>query len=338
MEVMLPRNHSISITAADATQIGQARRQAVSLGQAIGMDELRCGEVGIVVTEAARNLALHAQKGEIVLSPWEFEQSTGMDIFALDRAHGIADINHAMRDGYSTAGTAGQGLGAMQRLASTFQIFSQQGQGTALFARLLRDSRDSSSPDPYKAACICVPYPGEHVCGDAWSAVHTADRSVYIMADGLGHGPLAAEASQEAVRVFHEVSDRPPEGILSAVHLALAKTRGAAVAVAEILPKARVLNFAGAGNIAGVIYSEGKTRSMVSMNGTVGHTVARFQQFAYEWAQKSTLIMHSDGIATRWSLDQYPGIALRHPGMTAALLYRDFARGRDDATVLVSRL
>ncbi|WP_446744113.1 SpoIIE family protein phosphatase [Silvibacterium acidisoli] len=335
---MLPRNHAIPITAADATQVGQARRQAALLGQAIGMDELRLGELGIVVTEAARNLAVHAKAGEIVLSPWEFERSTGIDIFALDRAAGIADINDAMRDGYSTAGTAGEGLGAMQRLASTLQIFSQPGHGTALFARLLRDTNEGAQPDPYKAACICVPYPGEHVCGDAWSAVHTADRSVYIVADGLGHGPLAADASQEAIRVFHEVADRQPEGILAAIHLALSKTRGAAVAVAEILPKARVLNFAGAGNIAGVIYSEGKTRSMVSMNGTVGHTVARFQQFAYEWAQKSTLIMHSDGIATRWNLDQYPGIAMRHPGMTAALLYRDFARGRDDATVLVSRL
>ena len=44
--------------------------------------------------------------------------------------------------------------------------------------------------------------PGETVCGDAWAVVQDDHRAAIIVADGLGHGPLAAEASQAAVSVF----------------------------------------------------------------------------------------------------------------------------------------
>jgi hypothetical protein len=99
-----------------------------------------------------------------------------------------------------------------------------------------------------------------------------------------------------------------------------------------------VLNYAGAGNIAASICTQGKTRSMVSMNGTVGHTMGRIQQFSYPWEKDSTLIMHSDGVSARWSLDQYPGLATRHPALFAGVLFRDFVRKRDDATIVVSRI
>ena len=73
------------------------------------------------------------------------------------------------------------------------------------------------------------------------------------------------------------------------------------------------------------------------MNGTLGHTIGRIQQFAYPWDKDSSLIMHSDGLATRWDLNKYPGLAHRHPTLIAAALYRDFARDRDDVTVFVAR-
>jgi hypothetical protein len=156
------------------------------------------------------------------------------------------------------------------------------------------------------------------------------------MADGLGHGPLAAQASAEAVRIFHLAAHQAPDRILSDIHGALAKTRGAAVSVAEILHEKHVLNYAGAGNIVAAICSAGKTRSLVSMNGTVGHSVGKIQQFSNPLARDSALIMHSDGLGTRWNVEQYPGLASRHPALLAGVLFRDFCRKRDDATILVS--
>lgn len=337
--MMTATNRLIPISVADPSQTGNARRQALALAAHMGFSEVRQGQVGIVVTEAARNIAAHAGKGEIVLAPWHLAECSGIDVFALDAGQGIADIARSLEDGYSTAGTPGEGLGAISRLAGSFHLYSVTGHGTALFARFFRDEPGQASPEcdlPF--AAVSLPVEGEIVCGDAWSVSRAPDRSVYMMADGLGHGPAAAEAAQEAVRVFQAAPHLPPERILSDIHNALVKTRGAAVSVAEILHKKAVLNYAGAGNIAAAISSGGKTKNLVSMNGTVGHTVAKFQQFSYPWENDPLFIMHSDGIATRWSVEQYPGLGTRHPALLAGVLFRDFLRKRDDATVLVSRL
>lgn len=328
----------IRITNADSSQVGHARRRAISLATSIGFGEVRLGQLSIIVTEAARNIATHANEGQLIVSPWVVGNRAGIDVFAIDKAKGIQDIDRACEDGFSTAGTPGQGLGAISRLAGKFQIYSVPNAGTILFARVFREtSEQESTVDDFAFGAVSVPVSGETACGDAWGARYEAGRSIYIMADGLGHGPFAAEASQEAIRVFHEIPNRAPEIILKEIHLALAKTRGAAISIAEILHEPGILNYAGAGNISTVAYCSGKTKSLVSMNGTVGHAVARFQQFTYPWESNSTLIMHSDGLTTRWNMDTYSGLASRHPALIAALFFRDFTRGRDDATILVTR-
>ena len=76
---------------------------------------------------------------------------------------------------------------------------------------------------------------------------------------------------------------------------------------------------------------------MVSHNGTVGHVTRKVQEFVYPWLPGALVIMHSDGLGTQWSLERYPGLALRDPALIAGVLYRDFQRGRDDVTVLVAR-
>jgi anti-sigma regulatory factor (Ser/Thr protein kinase) len=331
-------SYVVPVTFDDSSQVGQARRRAVYEASALGFAEIRLGELSIVVTEAARNIAAHAREGYVVLSPWAVGGQAGVDVFAIDRGKGIPDIDQACEDGFSTAGTAGQGLGAISRIASQLHIYSTPNAGTVLFARVSRESWEiESEPADLRMGVLSVPVSGETACGDAWSAHHEPGRSIYIVADGLGHGPQAAEAANEAVRVFNEVPNRPPDFILKEIHGALAKTRGAAVSIAEVLHRDGYLNYAGAGNISAVVHSCGKTRSAVSMNGTVGHSVAKFQQFSYAWERSSMLIMHSDGVATRWNLEQYFGLASRHPALVAAVLYRDFTRGRDDATILVTR-
>jgi anti-sigma regulatory factor (Ser/Thr protein kinase) len=336
---MLPATVAVPISMADSSQTGHARRQALSLAGRMGLGELRQGQLAIIVTEAAANIAAHAERGEIILVPWRFQKDSGIDVLALDSGKGIADVGRSFEDGYSTAGTSGQGLGAMSRMSAALQIYSAASHGTALFARVVMESATADqTSDGYAMGAFSIAMHGETACGDAWSANFTPDRSIYIVADGLGHGPLAAEAAQEAVRVFQEAPHLPPVRILTDAHLALAKTRGAAVSIAEILHDKSVVNYAGVGNVAGAIFDGNKTRSMVSMNGTLGHSIGRIQHFSYPWQKTSALIMHSDGLATRWNLDQYPGLAARHPAVLAGVLYRDFSRRRDDVTVLVSRV
>jgi anti-sigma regulatory factor (Ser/Thr protein kinase) len=338
MEVT-PPSIAMPVTQADSSQTGHARRQALALAYQMGFSELSQGQLAIIVTEAAANIAAHAGQGELLLVPWRFRGDSGIDVLALDNGKGMADVGRSLEDGYSTAGTAGQGLGAMSRLADGLQIYSAPGRGTALLARVTRESATAArSSGDYVLGAVSLAMAGETQCGDAWSADFTPQRSIYIVADGLGHGPSAAEAAQEAVRVFEQAPHLSPVRILTDAHLALAKTRGAAVSIAEILHDKAIVNYAGVGNVAGVIHDRGKSRSMVSMNGTLGHSVGRIQHFSYPWEKTSALIMHSDGLATRWSMDQYPGLGTRHPALLAGVLYRDFCRRRDDVTILVSRV
>lgn len=329
----------LPITASDLSRVGHARRHAVAMAGAMGFSELRQGQLGIIITEAAGNIAAHAQQGEIVLTPWQFQGDSGIDVLAVDSGKGIADIGRSLEDGFSTAGTPGQGLGAMSRLSSALQIYSSPGNGTALFARVVQESASAEVvANDYALGAVSLPIAGETACGDAWSAVYTPGRSIYIVADGLGHGPSAAEAAAEAIRIFAESADLSPARILADAHGALAKTRGAAVSIAEVDHTKGLLNYAGVGNVAGAILQGSRTRSMISMNGTLGHTIGRIQQFAYPWEKNSSLIMHSDGLATRWNFEQYPGLSARHPALIAGVLYRDFCRKRDDVTILITRI
>lgn len=336
MEISNLVTRSLPANPHDQSEVGNARRQSLTLGSSLDFDELRCGQMGIVVTELARNLSAHGGGGELLLTPWRYGPNAGIDVLALDKGPGIQDIATAMQDGYSTGGTPGTGLGAVQRLANTFELYSQPGKGTVVFARMLRARGPEQPPAPLIGA-VAVPLADEVVSGDGWSADLTENRSLYLMADGLGHGPLASEAAQEAIRTFHLHSIHGPRQILLALHAALQKTRGAAVAIAEIVHDRGVLNYIGSGNIAAAIRSGGKVKNLVSMNGTPGHNLGSVQEFAYPWDSEATLLMHSDGLGTRWKLDDYPGLASKHPSLIAGVLYRDFTRRRDDAAILVTR-
>jgi serine phosphatase RsbU (regulator of sigma subunit) len=221
----------------------------------------------------------------------------------------------------------------MRRMSSVFDIHSVPGGGTAVLAQLWAGKPPPASG--LEVGVVCVPMKGEEVCGDSWAVDRKGDRFHFLVSDGLGHGPEAARASRAAVVSFLEQGPNELVELLRGMHQELHSTRGAAVALAA-LDGAR-LHFTGVGNIAAAVVSPGGIQRMVSMNGTLGHQSHRMQQFSYTWSPGATLVMCSDGLATQWRVDGYPGLLARHPSLVAGVLYRDFARGRDDATVLVAR-
>lgn len=323
---------SVAIQLTDATSVGEARRAGQRLGSELGFSEIKNGELGLIVTEAARNAVSHAGGGELVISSFRCQDALCADVLALDQGQGISDLGRAFQDGYSTLGTPGEGLGAIRRMGSQMDVFSGKS-GTALFARVMEGN--SAADDVLEIGGIAAPYPGETVCGDAMAWEQKRGRTVIVMADGLGHGPLAAEAAAEAVASFRRHASEPPGEMVARMHDALKKTRGAAASVAEIRPLAGTLTYAGVGNIAATVLSPVFSRSLVSHGGTLGHSAARIQEFKMEWPRGAALIMHSDGLKTRWDLSAYPGLLARKPALIAGVLFRDFKRGRDDASVVV---
>jgi len=319
----------------DASQVGVARRAGSTLGRKLGFDEAEAGKIAHVVSELGTNLVKHAREGELLLSVARDGAARGVGVLALDRGPGIANLAEALRDGYSTAGSPGTGLGAIRRLSATFDAYSAAS-GTAMVSFLW-----SAAPprrDGVDVEGVSVPKPGEDVCGDAWTVVHEARRSLVLVTDGIGHGPDAAAAAAEACRVFEAAAPGSTAlDALARLHDALRPTRGAAAAIAELDAERRTVRFAGVGNVAGTIVFDGRTRSMVSQHGLLGHGVRKMQDFSYPWPAGATIVLHSDGLATRWTFDGYPGLVRRHPLLAAGVLYRDFRRGNDDTTVVVVR-
>ncbi len=97
------------------------------------------------------------------------------------------------------------------------------------------------------------------------------------------------------------------------------------------------VRYAGIGNIVGGIVTDSGVRRMVSYDGTVGHALRKVQEFTYPWPKDALLIMHSDGLTANWNLERYAGLLIRHPSVSAGVLYRDCKRKNDDATVVVAR-
>ena len=316
----------------DPSRVAEARRMAVGLAQEEGLDESSIANIALATTEMATNLWKHAKNGEIHLARLSRHGSPGLDILSVDRGPGIANIRECLKDGYSSAGTAGTGLGAVSRISRTFDVYSEFGKGTIVLSRIGRNEKDGMV-----VGFAGRPVNGEEISGDSWTMREEGGASVFLMADGLGHGIHAAQASQEAVSAFRTCSESKPALLLQRVHRALRGTRGAAVAIASVDRNLRKIHYAGIGNISGVILNSGKAHHMISHNGTAGHEAVHFQEFVYSFPETATLIMHSDGLATSWNLDNYPGLQVRHPTVIAGVLYRDSTRLRDDVCVVVAR-
>jgi anti-sigma regulatory factor (Ser/Thr protein kinase) len=319
---------AVQIEIRDQTHVSEARRHGEAVAGRAGFDDVDRGRAAIVVTELGTNLLKHAGGGQIVLDIID----GGLQVLALDKGPGMADVEACLADGYSTGGTRGEGLGAVKRQSETFDVYSRPGLGAAILARLTAARRPAPAPG---WASICLPYPGEAVSGDGWAVRVDEGVATLIAVDGLGHGIFAHEASQAALAAFEQHGIRPLTEVLDYVHGALRPTRGAAASLARVHP-GRV-EFAGVGNVAGVVAAGGSARRMISHNGTLGHNARRFQAFDYPVQGPPVRVLHSDGLGTSWMFDKYPGLVACDPALIAGVLYRDFNRGRDDVTVLAFR-
>jgi len=325
------------VEVSEPSQAGDARRKAVGLAQSLAMDEVRCGEIAIAATEIATNLVKHAGRGYILMERIGRAGNPGLRLIGVDKGPGIEDVTQALRDGHSSGGTMGSGLGAIKRISDAFDLYTTPGSGTVVCAAFRGRQASPLPASVLEVACVSEPLRGEEANGDGWAVKDSADSALLMVVDGLGHGVMAAEAAREAERILTATSSTSPDAIVEDLHLALKKTRGAAAGVAKIDPAKGLLSFAGVGNVAGTVAEPNASRSLASHNGTLGHRMERLQGFTCPWNKESILVLHSDGLVTRWDLKRYPGIWKKSPCVIAAVLHRDFCRERDDVTVLVAK-
>jgi anti-sigma regulatory factor (Ser/Thr protein kinase) len=318
------------------TAVGSVRRAGIKLANQLGFTEQRAAEVGIVASEVTSNVWRHGGHGSVAVRTVVGSGVAGVQLIGIDRGPGMADVRQSGADGHSTRGTLGIGLGAIERLSTSFDVSSHPGVGTVVVATLW-PADNASGDEELDVAALTRPIDGETACGDAVAARRHDGHLLAVVADGLGHGPMAAAASIEALRALHESASTDPAELLSAMHGRLTHTRGAAVAVASIDPQFRQLRFAGVGNIGAFVDDGDQRRTALSQPGIVGHRSTQVRVVDFQLTQQTVVVMHSDGIRDGFNLRTLPGLATRPAAVIAATVLRDAGLRRDDAAVLVAR-
>ncbi len=327
------------ISIGSAADIILARTKGERLARSLGMEKAQVADVAIAISELASNLVKHrVAEGKIIIREIRAEGKKGIEVISSDLGPGIDDIDQAMSDGYSTAGSLGIGLPAVNRLMDEFQIRSNIGEGTLVTTRKwIKPEMPYITVPELELSVFSRPVPGERYNGDAYFIKRYEDKIVFAVIDGLGHGQGAQEAAQVAVDCLANFYRRPFAEILQLCHQRLKKTRGAAMSLCRINLKDRVMTHAGIGNVNTRVYSSGKTPAPFSINGTLGVAMRTIKVDDYPLPENSTIIMFSDGISGRFSPDDLPGFLSLKPQRLAKRIMDNHARDNDDATIIVGR-
>jgi anti-sigma regulatory factor (Ser/Thr protein kinase) len=317
------------ISVEDASATSACRSTAAAMAAKLAFPVARADELALAVTEAASNLHKHARAGALLLRIGVVAAMPCIELVTIDGGPGFRDVSAVMRDGHSTAGTLGVGLGAIRRLAGSCDLYSAAGHGTTLVARFW--------PAPVAPETDCAglirPIGAEYESGDAYAAVRVGQTLTGVLCDGLGHGPLAARAADMAISAVLEDPASEPAALVERIHRRLSSTRGGAVGVVQV--SGRTARFSGLGNVAAWILADGERDGLLSVPGIAGHKARTIRQFEYPIPADAVIVLHSDGLTSRWDLRALPALEARDPLVIAGALMAEAGVHRDDASVLV---
>lgn len=112
-----------------------ARMHGRELARRLGFPVVTTTLIATAISELARNILQYARSGEILITPTECNGVVGLSVVARDEGPGIADVERAMRDGFSTSGRLGLGLPGVKRLMDQFEIVSHAERGTTIVVK-----------------------------------------------------------------------------------------------------------------------------------------------------------------------------------------------------------
>lgn len=186
-----------------------------------------------------------------------------------------------------------------------------------------------------KYGVYCRAKAGYGVSGDAYLVKEYADGMLVCLVDGLGSGPLAAQAAQVAIQWVAEHHQSPLTQIVTGCHNAMRSTRGAVMALTRINTQTRKLSFIGVGNIGFRAWSAESVQP-ISQAGIVGNRMPSLREFNFAYTPGDLIVLHTDGISRRFAVD---GIVERMrpapPQRLAEAIAGNYAKRNDDVTLVV---
>jgi anti-sigma regulatory factor (Ser/Thr protein kinase) len=309
--------------------------------------------IATVVSELGTNILKYAGKGTIQVYRTLDHGHDAIQVSAVDRGKGIADVEQAMTDHFSTSGTLGMGLPAVNRMMTTMAIQTIEGEGTRIVASKWLDAEplkgrlpvheglNADPPGPnlehFDVGVSIRPMVGERVSGDISILVNHPDGLLAGLIDVSGHG---SDAHALACRMQHTIVRHGGAGIaeiLEKVHQDYRGSRGAAIGLALLDAASQKLHFCGVGNINIWLLGHERWRG-VSRDGIIGQRMRSAFVQEVDLHPGDMVMLSSDGISESTSQHLWN---LYRPGMKAQdfsdLILRDAGKKHDDASCLIVR-
>jgi anti-sigma regulatory factor (Ser/Thr protein kinase) len=318
----------------DQASIALVREALRRLGVGAGLAQPRYESLISAASELGHNQLAHGHRGWMAVSAISRAGVAGLEVVAFDGGRGIADPTAALRGEPRSTGSLGVGLSAAYRLADEMDFDVRLGEGTYVAARKF------AAPLPRtEVAIFGRPIQGETESGDDAAFVRTEDLLLVGLADGLGHGSEAREASARAMTRLRSSATEALDSLLAACHEDLQGTRGAVMAAARFDRKARELTHAASGNISTHVYRPKTSRRLASVSRVLGARGTPAPRIIIEREPldlRPLLVMFSDGVSSRADLSDDLEL-LRQPALVVAhQLIQRHGRTTDDALVLVA--
>ncbi|MHB1528784.1 MAG: SpoIIE family protein phosphatase [Acidiferrobacteraceae bacterium] len=318
----------------------QLHARVNALGRRLGFDSLQCERVRLVAAEMATNQTKYAG-GRGYIQVWEVGgDPCALDLFAMDWGSGISDLIAAQRDGHSSGGTLGKGLGAISRLSDCSDIFSlpadqpaRSWQGTVVWARF-----GAGPPNPLwaRTGLFMRAYQDGRCNGDL-VALQRADHGVRVLhLDALGHGCPAEAVASRALSAF-DTGVSANEAIQRIDRALSEESRGAALALYDLDFAAGTVRSIGAGDLqASILQGNGKQTVRLTP-GVIGQVHGSLDITEWVWPYGAFFMSASDGLRASWDPLAAPGLLRRHPQLIAYFMGQMAGRISDDKSLLLVR-
>lgn len=318
----------------DEASVSLVREEVRRLGALVGLDAHAIESLAAAASELGHNHLRHAARGHIAVHAIDRGGVPGLEVIAADAGPGIADPARALRAESRVSGSLGVGLSAAQRLSQEMDLDVRAGEGTSVRLR-----RFASPVVRREVAILSRPREGEHVSGDDALAIDTPGGLLLAVADGLGHGELARAASSALIETVRAAPGLGLPEVLAACGPALRGTRGAVATLARIDPDSRSVAIAGAGNVTGVVYGSKSAPRTLGTAHVLGspQRAPRFHELRFPLEPHHTILLFTDGIASRADLADEPEVLRQPPVAVCQRLVERFGRRDDDVLVLVAR-
>ena len=320
----------------DEASVSTARQRVRDVGESVGASKNLIESAALIASELTHNQLAHARQGYFAVRAIDREGKKGLEVVAADLGPGLQRTLFTPRDSASPSKTLGAGLEGVFRIADEVDFDSRVDEGVCVVARKFAAGVAGS----WEIAIAGRPFPGEIISGDDGAFFQSENNLLTIVADGLGHGIEAREASNRAMDVVARSPQAGLDELAFALNTELAGTRGCALSTVRLSTSNGDVECLAAGDVHAHVYSGRDAHFFTSTPFVVGDPQFARRRLRTEHTTieaGSVLLMFTDGLQTRTTLKGELEL-LRRPAIAIAQhLLATHARPNDDAMVLVAR-